>query len=371
METSGTGSRVIDESTGNKHAANQSLNTSSRAGTSASKANKGSLEFSNADELKQVISDVRTNKDGLTWVLFTYDGEDSNVVTLMARGSGDVDADLVPQFNDKVVAYGLVRKVERIDETEAVKFCFIRFAGNNINRMLKARLGTHFGTISQFFHPYHVTIDATEPTEISDEIIMKTIKNASGTSVHVVHETPSKPSTTAATSTRTTTAPKSTNTTKQPSVPKNLSTAQSVQVKDEDVVKANIKEVRSGNPDVEWCLVGYEGGKGSTLIPLATGANGIQGLLEHLNDKVVAYALIRKNEKIDESVTTKFAHIIFIGENIDRMHRARLGTHKGGVQALFTPYHVDITVSNVSELSDEIIVQKIAEASGTFNKVKG
>jgi len=198
---------------------------------------------------------------------------------------------------------------------------------------------------------------------------MKTIRNASGTSVHVVAEQPRTQQTTSTTS-RTSTAPKSTTTTKAPSVPKNLSSGQSVQLKEEDTIRANIKEVRSGNADVEWCLVGYEGGKGNTLIPLVTGSNGIEGMLEHLNDKVAAYGLIRKNEKIDESNTTKFAHIVFIGENIDRMHRARLGTHKGGVQALFAPYHVELTVTHTSEISDEIVKQKIAAASGTATKVK-
>lgn len=65
-----------------------------------------------------------------------------------------------------MVGYGLIRKIEKIDErlffiqylkkikyfSETIKFAFIRFVGDNIPRMLKARLGTHFGTITKFFH---------------------------------------------------------------------------------------------------------------------------------------------------------------------------------------------------------------------------
>jgi len=311
-------------------------------------------------------------------VLFTYDGEDSNTVTILSKGTGSVDAELVPILNDKVVAYGLARKVEQIDKTEAVKFVFIRFVGNNINRMLKARLGTHFGTITAFFNPYHVSIDITEPNEVSDEIIMRKITFASGTRVHVLdqHQSYSQQQrgaqlSSSGSSGNLMSAPRVAPSTKLPAVPKTIaSTSQAIQLRNEDEIKANIKDVRNDASETDWCLVGYEGGKGNALISLAKGTGGIAAILEHLQDNIVVYGLVRKEERIDKSITVKFAHIVWIGDNIDRMHRARLGTHKGAVQALFLPYHVDITVSQKSELSDEVIVQKIAEASGTAKKVK-
>lgn len=66
------------------------------------------------------------------------------------------------------------------------------------------------------------------------------------------------------------------------------------------------------------------------------------------------------------------------------MHRARLGTHKGAVSELYhvlypllfithsfhQPYHVDINATQKSELSDDILMQRIAETSGRANKVK-
>ena len=70
----------------------------------------------------------------------------------MGSGTGDVDSELAPLLQENVVAYGLVRKTEKIDDSVTVKFAFIRFVGNNIHRMLKARLGTHFGTITAFFN---------------------------------------------------------------------------------------------------------------------------------------------------------------------------------------------------------------------------
>ena len=48
-------------------------------------------------------------------------------------------------FKDNVVMYGLIRVTERIDDTEAVKFCFVDWRGENINRMQRANLGIHSG----------------------------------------------------------------------------------------------------------------------------------------------------------------------------------------------------------------------------------
>jgi hypothetical protein len=45
------------------------------------------------------------------------------------------------------VGYGLVRLVERFDDSDTVKFVYIRWVGENIHRMLRARLGTHSGAI--------------------------------------------------------------------------------------------------------------------------------------------------------------------------------------------------------------------------------
>jgi hypothetical protein len=52
--------------------------------------------------------------------------------------------------------------------------------------MHRANLGIHSGAVQQLFHPYHVDIQPTHPGEITDDIIMQKIRNASGTAVHVL-----------------------------------------------------------------------------------------------------------------------------------------------------------------------------------------
>jgi hypothetical protein len=57
-------------------------------------------------------------------------------------------SELTQNLNDSMVGYGLLRKTEQIDQTEAVKFVFIKFQGSSIPVMLKARLGTHQGVVT-------------------------------------------------------------------------------------------------------------------------------------------------------------------------------------------------------------------------------
>jgi len=153
-------------------------------------------------------------------------------------------------------------------------------------------------------------------------------------------------------------------------VPKAATNDQTVKFADEEGTKADIKDVRNDNTDTDWVLVGYEGKKGNVLVSLGKGNGGVEQLKALLEDDMVGYGLVRKTDKIDESLTVKFVFISFVGDNINRMHRARLGTHQGAVRSLFTPYHVDISCTHVNELSDEILMQKIQDASGSGSKVK-
>lgn len=336
QDASGSGSRVIDKATGAK----QGQTGSSMSSSSPAKGGSGSLEFSNTAELKDAINEVR--KGSADWVLMSYEGNNSNNIILTGTGSGGAD-ELLALLNDEMVGYALIRKTEKIDLTDATKFAFIRFVGDNVPRMLKARLGTHNGAITQFFSPYHVNLDVTQKSEISDDIIMKEISNASGTRVHVIpgEENKSQPATGVVTGQRAPPKATSSNTTKVPAAPK--AQESSVKFADKDQILQDIKDVRSDNAN--WCLVGYEGKKGNTLVSLGKGTGGVSELLEHLDDDFTAYALVRKVDQIDSSSTTiKFALIYWMGEKTDRMHRARLGTHKGAVTELFSPYHVDLSV---------------------------
>jgi hypothetical protein len=317
---------------------------------------------------KEAIADVRNDNTDTNWCLFSYQGPKSQNVVFLAKGNGGVP-EMVEHLKDDIVGYGLVRKTEVIDDSTTVKFAFIMWLPDNVGRMQKARISVHKGGMQSFIGQVHVDINASSLSEISDKIIELALAKASGTHVSTladdvaqarIGEQPSKEW-----------IPRSSNTsTKVASIPK--TTEKAIKFVNEEGVRADIKDVRSDSTPTNWFLAGYEGKKGNTIIALGKGSGGLDEILPLLEDDMVGYVLLRQKEKIDESETVKFVFIEWSGPNIDRMHKARLSTHKGAVNELFSPYHVDILqASDKSEVTQEIIDRKIKEAAGTMNKVKG
>jgi len=138
-----------------------------------------------------------------------------------------------------------------------------------------------------------------------------------------------------------------------------------VAFEDEAGIRAAIKSVRSDSDPTTWCLITYTAEKSKTLKLLGTGTGNLDELKSHLHEKNIAYGLYRTTQMVDASTTTKFIFCDWRGANIHRMQQAVLGTHSGAVKELFHPYHVDIQASHDEEITEELIQEKINNASGT------
>jgi len=137
----------------------------------------GGLEFNNREALAQLRSGE------VNWVLYGYQGDNANSIVLLSQGTGGVE-ELSDHLRDDVVGYALVRLIERVDESDTVKFAFINWTGDNIPRMLRARIGTHSG--AGCMQPYHVDINASSRNEVTEDIVRSKVQKAAGTAVHVV-----------------------------------------------------------------------------------------------------------------------------------------------------------------------------------------
>jgi len=142
------------------------------------------ITLQNEDEIINGIKAVRNDSDPTDWCLVTYSAPKSTVLKFHASGSGGLE-ELRGHLKDDVIMYGLIRTNEQIDDTVAIKFCFIDWRGENINRMQRANLGVHSGDVTNLFRPYHADLQCADPHELTMDIIMKKIKFASGTAVHV------------------------------------------------------------------------------------------------------------------------------------------------------------------------------------------
>jgi len=326
--------------------------------------------FVGLDEIKDAIADVRNDKTSTNWVLLSYQGENTNNVVLVGKGDGGAN-ELIGNLQDDNVGYGIVRLVERHDDSDTVKFIYIRWVGENIHRMLRARLGTHSGAIKEIVSPYHVDVEASTKDEVTEDIILAKVRKASGTAVHVLDKVVGSGSSNYNPSASS--SPKS--------VPRSgggggaapvgvAKGSGNVTFTDEKELKAAIQDVRSDASKANWVLASYDGPNSNNVVLLGSGAGGAEELVGLLKDDIVAYGLVRQTEKFDDSQRVMFAFINWTGENIHRMLRARLGTHSGAIKEIFSPYHVSITATNESEISPAIITTSIRETIGTATKVR-
>jgi len=309
------------------------------------------------------IKEVRSDGSGLNWLAASYVSPDSATVIVIGSGSGGVE-ELRSHLEDDTVVYALVRKIEQIDATEAVKFCYIRWIGPNVPRMQRAKLGTHAGAISGAFAPAHTQLDSPDLAEVTDENVLKAIKVASGTYMHVREGSPAQSQSQQAPTHQA--PPRQQQQPRQAAArPVQAASETSVNFHDEEDIRVAIKSVRDDSIEVDFALVTYTAPKSNTLKLLATGSGGIHELKAHLANDLVVYGIFRSTDTIDQSVTVKFVLIDWRGHNINRMQKAVLATHSGAVNDLFSPYHVSVSASSEEELTEEIISGKIKNASGT------
>eukprot|EP01133_Synstelium_polycarpum_P012628 gene12628-14825_t len=367
-ETSGSGSRVLDVNGQRSQSSGVSSSVRSGARTNVG-ASKEAVSLGNEEEIRAALREFRDDSSDVDWVLFGYEGDSTIVLT--GKGSGGPSA-LIEQLTDETVGYGLVRVVEKIDNSNTVKFAFINWVGDNIPRMLRARLGTHSGVVKTLVQPYHVDIKCSNKSEISESIVVDTITRNSGTQSRVLADAPRS---TAAPTSTTPGSYRGASTTSgsafRGTTPSSVPTASSSVVKfdDESAVRGAIKDVRNDATATTWCLVGYQANN-TTLTVIGSGSGPVEELVAHLNPNIVAYGLVREVEKFDLSNTVKFVFVNFVGDDINRMFRAKLGTHSGFVKELFAPYHVDLLATTPSEVSSEIVRTIITTNSGTSSRVR-
>ena len=403
MDFSGSGSRVLGE-TGEKNLTKQAASSASTSSAPRGRIVAGAgksdqVSFADEEAVKKQMKEFRV-QNGNDWMAFTYANLGSNEVSLLGTGSGGV-AELATHLKDDNVVYALVRKIDKIDESETVKIAFIFWTGENVNRMLKARLGTHKGVVNSFFSPFHVDLNCTQLNEISDDIVMDLIRSASGSKVHVLDEARAaqiaapKPAAQSAAASTSTAASSSSHSHLTPSgtaaiggrtttsaaanrrsmnfgrsAPGSSSDTIELNFEDEEAARAVLADVRSDATPTNWAILTYNApSKSKTLKVLGSGSGGFDEFLAALQDDLVCYGLVRLTEVVDQSATIKFVWVNWVGDNINRMQRALLATHKGFVSKLFSPYHVDHECNKKDEISEAIIMGKIKKAAGTANFV--
>jgi len=141
---------------------------------------KSAATIASGSEVTDAISDVRNDKSETNWLVTAYvDNDLKKPLKLVSSGNGGVD-DLVNYLTSDLIAYVFIRVIDIIEGIKTVKFAFITYIGPDVSIMKKAKVATNKGGVTALFNPAHVTLEISSPNEISDEILLNTIQDASG-----------------------------------------------------------------------------------------------------------------------------------------------------------------------------------------------
>jgi hypothetical protein len=129
-------------------------------------------------------------------------------------------------------------------------------------------------------------------------------------------------------------------------------------------LKALRSEAKAGNG---WVALGYS--NPTTLTVVGEGEGGLAEASASFPDDDCRYVLLKKEHKVELAKTVKFAFVDWTPTTMKPLRKAAISTHKGVVKEMLKPFHVDLVASDKSELSDDVIMEKIGMTSGTASYV--
>ncbi|KAK1072434.1 actin binding protein, partial [Friedmanniomyces endolithicus] len=106
-----------------------------------------------------------------------------------------------------------------------------------------------------------------------------------------------------------------------------------------------------------------DGGKESVLKVQTTGEGELQDLVEDMSDGRIQFAFV----KVKDPNTTlpKSVLVAWCGEGVPERTKGYFTSHLNAVSKVLRGYHVQITARSDRDLTPEMMVQKVADASGS------
>ncbi|WWC69622.1 uncharacterized protein I206_103565 [Kwoniella pini CBS 10737] len=135
-------------------------------------------------------------------------------------------------------------------------------------------------------------------------------------------------------------------------------------VKDPKIAEA-YEKVRSNNDDITWLLLDYESDKSNALTLTSTGKGNIEELAKELQPQRASFAYAKIRYENDEhSFREKFVLVIWIGEEVKIMRRAKVSVHLADVKNILRAYSIEVSASTASDLKQDDIVTRLRRAGG-------
>jgi len=139
-------------------------------------------------------------------------------------------------------------------------------------------------------------------------------------------------------------------------------------IENEADFKKAITDVHNGTAGLNWVHAKYV--KKGTIALAGSGKGGIEELAAAIESNNINFGIVRVEEKMDKSTTTKFALIKSVPDEIGPMKKADVGTMSGALSQAFGQAHVSIDICSGKELTVQLVMDKVGSASGTKSHVK-
>lgn len=323
------------------------------------------VEVRDESAFKEAMSEVRSDAFATNWMLAAHWEGNPNAVYFKAKGTGGAN-EMIAELEDSEVMYGLVRLEELVDNylSKTVKFVYVHWVGESVPFTKKGKFGVVHGSVERHFQPSHCVIETAQRADLTEEEMMKVITETSGRKNKVLDQTDA-----AQRQDRGFTS--SSNVIKTGKAMSSFQTPGAVAVNIDDAVTEAIADVRDDDTSTDWCVGSYgEKNPKKPIVLIGKGTGGLQGIIKLLENDIVAYALLRVQDTVDGIATVKFVFITWVGENVKPMTKGKISTHKSTIEKAFHPAHVPIYATALGELSEDIIMSKVQNASGSKSHVK-
>ncbi|XP_005097636.1 uncharacterized protein LOC101858936 [Aplysia californica] len=308
----------------------------------------------------EAIRDVRNDGDDTTYVICGHDDGNPNRIKVLYTGSDT--SEIGSRMDSAEMMYGLARYETKFDMSTTVKFVYIRWIGESVAVGKKGRYGVVHGSISSRFTPFHTTVEASAQEDLDNEKILQILDETAGTKSKVL-EMDQIPERQMRGFTQTQLPQREAK--KGFSVSAVASKGAEVEFA-QDVYEA-VSRVRDNEDSTSWMVAGYQDAnpKGP-VVCMGSGEGGLSELTACLDESIPMYGLYRvTHTDMDDITTVKFVYIMWVRNKTKPMTRAKISTHKGIAEEVFTPSHVMVFASELADISERDIMDKIRQQSGS------
>ncbi|XP_068735168.1 uncharacterized protein [Montipora capricornis] len=323
------------------------------------------VEVRDEGSFKDAMMDVRSDESSTNWMLAAHWEGNPNIIYCKGKGSEGAN-EMTSHLEDSEVMYALVRLEELVDSyvEKTVKFVYVHWIGDSVPFTKKGKFGVVHGSVQEHFQPCHSIIETAQRAELSQDEMIKLLSDQSGRTNKVLEVADA-----AHRQDRGFTS--SSNVIKTGKAAASFQTPNAVAVNIDVAVRDAIAEVRSDDTETDWCVGSYgEKNPKKPIVLIGKGTDGLKGVLSLLENDIVVYALLRVQDQVDGITTVKFVFITWVGENVKPMTRGKISTHKSTIEKTFHPAHVQIYATTAGELSEDVIMSKVQNASGSKSHVK-